>query len=526
MLTKEKQRILEDKMRRVDIFDTTLRDGEQAIAEGEGSLSKVDKFTIASLLADARFDVIEAGFPKSSGGDFEAVKYISQNIGTAEIAALCRATDKDDDIKRAYDAVKYSANPRVHTFIAVSPIHMERKLRMTPQQVYESTIKAVKLVKRLLCEKGTVEFSGEDSFRAERDFLVKIYSAAIQSGADVINVPDTVGYAQPEEVFAMFRYLMQKTKGAERVKWSFHGHNDLGNATANSLAAIRAGAHQIEGCINGIGERAGNTALEEIIANMKTRPDYYDEYTQINTRKIGYISRQVSRLTGMVVQPNKAVVGGNAFAHSAGIHQDGVIKHKATYEIMKPEDWGWTGESMQITKHSGRKAYRKILEDMGYKVSDEEVNAVYAVGNPLADKVKKLTPLDLAVILEDEVRKVPEIIRLSYARATGGTIPRRTASVKIVKNGLSIRKVASGDGPIDALYNAINSALGIEVELGTYRIRTIGEGKEVQGEITTTIRDNGNRFGGRGVSTDIIEASAKAYIRAVNKMLYQREKGK
>src|SRR3989338_1560906 len=392
-------------MRKIDIFDTTLRDGEQAIASGVGSLSVADKFTIASLLAEAGFDVIEAGFPKSSGGDFEAVRYIAQNIQTSEIAALSRTLD--EDIERAYNAVKDASKHRIHTFLAVSPIHMKEKLRMAPQQVYENTITAVKLAKKLVGNRGTIEFSGEDSFRAEKEFLAKIYSAAIQSGADVINVPDTVGYAQPTEVSAMFTYLMQNTKGSERVKWSFHGHNDLGNATANSLAALKAGTHQIEGCINGIGERAGNTALEEIIANLKTRPDYYNEHSNIDTSKIGYLSRQVSRLMGMPVQPNKAVVGENAFAHSSGIHQDGMIKHKATYEIIKPEDWGWTGESMQITPRSGRKAYRKTLEDMGYKVSDSEVNEVYTIGNNLADKVKKITPLDLAVILEDEVRKTP-----------------------------------------------------------------------------------------------------------------------
>ncbi len=509
-------------MRKVDIFDTTLRDGEQALGLGAGALGKVDKYTIASLMDEAGFDVIEAGFPASTDGDFESVRYIAGQMANSAVAGLARTIP--DDIKKAYDAVKNAKRPRIHTFIAVSPIHMKEKLRMTPDQVYQAAIDSVKQARSFLGKKGTVEFSGEDSFRANLEFLVRVYSGVIKAGADVINVPDTVGYAQPTEIFDKIRYLLQNVQGSYRVQWSIHCHEDLGNATSNSNAAIRAGINQVEGTINGVGERAGNVALEEVLGNIKTRPDFFDVYTGIDTTKIWYISQQVSRILGMPVQPNKAIVGENAFAHGAGIHQDGVLKDKRTYEILKPEDWGWRGENILITPRSGRRGINKILEDLGYRVTPEELNGVYEKAMPLLDKLKKLSPSDLAVILEDEVRRTPEIVRLEYMSVTAGTNPVKSAVVQVRRNGVVIPSVSIGDGPIDALYKAINNALGIEVELPGYGIKTIGEGMAAQGEVTATIKDNSHRFIGRGVSTDIIEASGKAYISAVNKMLYQREK--
>lgn len=507
----------------IKTFETTLRDGEQASGVGAGSLGRMEKYALAQLLDDAGFSVIEAGFPISSEGDFEAVSYVSRRVQNAEVAALARAVE--GDIKKAHEAIREARNPRIHTFVAVSPVHMREKLKKSPDEVYQMAVHAVGFARRLLGDRGVVEFSGEDSFRAEPEFLRRVYAGAIAAGANVINVPDTVGYAQPEEVFSLMKFLMAHTPGAERAEWSFHGHNDLGNAVANSMAAIRAGTHQIEGTINGVGERAGNTALEEVIANLRTRRDYYGGIQDtIDTRRIGYISNQVSRLLEMTVQPNKAVVGANAFAHSSGIHQDGVIKHRVTYEIMKPEDWGWDyqGTQMTITPRSGKKAIGKALENMGYRVSDDELTATYGLAMKLADAKKKLSAEDLAVILEDEVRKTPEVVRLVYANAMGGTMPKRTATVQIMKDGIIIPKEALGNGPIDALYNAINHAVDVAVELSAFEIRAVGQGKDVLGEVTAIIRDNGHRYIGRGVSTDIIEASAKAYMNALNKMLYQR----
>lgn len=512
--------------RTIKIFETTLRDGEQASGVGAGSLGRIEKYALAQLFDEAGFNVIEAGFPISSDGDFEAVSYVSKRVQNAEVAALARAVK--GDIKRAYEAIKEARNPRLHTFIAVSPVHMREKLGKSPDEVYQMAINAVGFSKQLLGDRGVVEFSGEDSFRAEPEFLKRVYAGAIEAGATVINVPDTVGYAQPEEVFNLMKFLMAQTPGAKRAEWSFHGHDDLGNAVANSMAAIRAGTHQIEGTINGVGERAGNTALEEVIANLRTRRDCYgDIQDTIDTRRIGYISNQISRLLDMHVQPNKAVVGANAFAHSSGIHQDGVIKSRRTYEIMKPEDWGWDyhGTQMTITPRSGKKAIGKVLENMGYRMSDEELTLTYTLAMKLADVKKKLSAEDLAVILDDEVRKTPEVVKLVYANAMGGTMPERTATVQIMKDGVVIPKVALGNGPIDALYNAINNAVDVEVELAAFELRAVGQGKDVLGEVTTIIRDNGHRYIGRGVSTDIIEASAKAYMNALNKMLYQRING-
>ncbi len=507
--------------RKIDLFDTTLRDGEQGCGLGAGSLGHLEKYAIAQLLDQAGFDVIEAGFPISSDGDFKSVQYITQKIERAEVAALSRALEKD--IRETYEAVKSAKRPRIHTFIAVSPVHMQKKLKASPDEVYKMAVNAVRYARSLLGNKGTVQFSGEDSFRAERDFLVKIYSGVIKAGADVINVPDTVGYAQPDEVFGLMRFLMQNVEGGSKIKWSFHGHDDLGNATSNSMAAIKAGVHQIEGTINGVGERAGTSALEEIVANLKTRKDFFKAYADVDTTKIGYISEQVSRLLDIPVQPNKAIVGANAFAHSSGIHQDGMIKDTHTYEIMNPSEWGWVGENRLLTERSGRNAIRKTLEEAGYTITAKELEAVYSAFKALAHQVKKVTSSDLVVILEDEIRKTPEVIKLVYASATGGTIPIKNASIQVMKDGTLISKVAMGTGTINALYNAVDSALDLEIELVKYEIRAIGSGKDVQGEITTIIRDDGKRFIGRGVSTDILEASVKAYINAINKMLYNRE---
>ncbi|MEM7813707.1 MAG: 2-isopropylmalate synthase [Candidatus Aenigmatarchaeota archaeon] len=505
---------------KVCIFDTTLRDGEQASAVG--SLGALEKYSIAQLLEQVGVDVIEAGFPASSGGDFDAVRYVAGRISRSEVAALARAVEKDID--SAYDAVKDAKRPRIHTFIAVSPIHMEKKLGKSPDEVRKMAISAVRFARQKLGSKGKVEFSGEDSFRAEPAFLKRIYEDVIEAGANVINVPDTVGYAQPDEVRKMFEYLRASVKGGDRVMWSFHGHNDLGNATANAMAAITGGARQIECTINGVGERAGNTAMEEVLANLRTRKAYYSAESGVDTTQIGRISRHVSRLLGMPVQPNKAVVGANAFAHSSGIHQDGVCKERLTYELMKPEEWGWDSKGVfVITARSGGKGIKKALEDMGYRVTEEEARHMQKIVKPLADSKGKLSDIDLAAILEDEVRKPPEVVALKSAYAAGGS-STRIGYVELVKEGAIVTKTATGNGPIDALYNAINGALGIETQLLAFNIAAIGRGKEALGEVTVAIADDGNRYVGRGVSTDIIDASAKAYMHAINKMLYGRLK--
>lgn len=495
---------------RIKIFDTTLRDGEQSPG---ASLNEEEKIEIAKQLANLKVDVIEAGFPIASPGDFEAVKRIAKEVKGPAIAGLARA--RKVDIERAYEAVKYSDRPRIHTFIATSPIHMEKKLGLTPDQVVEQAVEAVKFAKSL-CE--DVEFSAEDAGRSDPQFLWRIFSEVIKAGATVINVPDTVGYTQPEEFGALIRGIKENVEGVENVDISVHCHNDLGLATANSLAGILNGATQVECTINGIGERAGNASLEEVVMNLITRKDYFQKEVGIDTRHIYPISRLVSKLTGFAVQPNKAIVGKNAFAHEAGIHQDGVIKDKRTYEIMRPEDVGFPGTKLVLGKHSGRHALYERFKELGYELTNEQLNLIFNRFKELADKKKEVLIEDLEAILTEEILpKVPEKYSLEYFQVVTGSTTIPVATLEITEKNSIIRDASIGNGPVDAVFKAIERITGVKARLVNYVIKAITGSKDAQGEVLLELEIDGRVYSGKGVSTDIIEASAKAYINALNR---------
>lgn len=495
---------------RIKIFDTTLRDGEQSPG---ASLNEDEKIEIAKQLARLKVDVIEAGFPIASPGDFEAVKRIAKEVKGPAIAGLARA--RKIDIERAYEAVKYSDRPRIHTFIATSPIHMERKLGLTPDQVIEQAVEAVKFAKSLC---NDVEFSAEDAGRSDPEFLYKIFTEVIKAGATVINVPDTVGYTQPEEFGALIRGIRENVEGVENVDISVHCHNDLGLATANSLAGVLNGATQVECTINGIGERAGNASLEEIVMNLVTRKDYFQKEIGIDTTQLYPASRLVSRLTGFVVQPNKAIVGANAFAHEAGIHQDGVIKDKRTYEIMTPESVGFPGTKLVLGKHSGRHALYERLKELGYDLTNEQLNLIFSRFKELADKKKEVLVEDLEAILTEEILpKVPEKYSLEYFQVVTGSTTIPVATLEIAEENGLLRDASIGNGPVDAVFKAIERVTGIKARLTNYVIKAITGSKDAQGEVSLELEIEGKSYSGKGVSTDIIEASAKAYINALNR---------
>ncbi len=495
---------------RIKIFDTTLRDGEQSPG---ASLNEDEKIEIAKQLARLKVDVIEAGFPIASPGDFEAVKRIAREVKGPAIAGLARA--RKIDIERAYEAVKYSDRPRIHTFIATSPIHMERKLGLTPDQVIEQAVEAVKFAKSLC---NDVEFSAEDAGRSDPEFLYKIFTEVIKAGATVINVPDTVGYTQPEEFGALIRGIRENVEGVENVDISVHCHNDLGLATANSLAGVLNGATQVECTINGIGERAGNASLEEIVMNLVTRKDYFQKEIGIDTTQLYPASRLVSRLTGFVVQPNKAIVGANAFAHEAGIHQDGVIKDKRTYEIMTPESVGFPGTKLVLGKHSGRHALYERLKELGYDLTNEQLNLIFSRFKELADKKKEVLVEDLEAILTEEILpKVPEKYSLEYFQVVTGSTTIPVATLEIAEENGLLRDASIGNGPVDAVFKAIERVTGIKARLTNYVIKAITGSKDAQGEVSLELEIEGKSYSGKGVSTDIIEASAKAYINALNR---------
>ncbi|MGI5838736.1 MAG: 2-isopropylmalate synthase [bacterium] len=497
-------------MRKVKIFDTTLRDGEQSPGV---SLSTAEKLEIARQLAKLNVDIIEAGFPITSPGDFEAVTAIAKTIRGPIITGLCRANRTDID--RAWEALRYAAQPMIHIVLATSEIHMKYKLMKTPGEVVKMGAEAVAYAKQY-CD--LIEFSAEDASRSDPDFLVRVFKAVIAAGATTINVPDTVGYTTPVEFRKLISYIRANVPAG--VTLSVHCHNDLGMATANSLAAVESGADQIECTINGIGERAGNTAMEEVVMAIKTRGDFYQCETGIVTEELYRTSRQVSTLTGMVVQPNKAVIGANAFSHEAGIHQDGVLKERTTYEIMKPEDVGLAGNRLVLGKHSGRHAFRARLAEFGYNLSQEDLNKAFELFKVMADKKKEITDRDIEAIVENEISFAPEIIALDYFQITSGNVTVPTATVKLSREGNAVEEAASGDGPVDAVYRAIDRALGIgHTELIEYGLKAVTEGKDALGEVAIKIRNGGNRvYVGRGVSTDVVEASAKAYINALNKL--------
>ncbi len=497
----------------IEIFDTTLRDGEQTPGV---SLNINEKYEIAKQLAKLNVDVIEAGFPIASNGDFESVKNIAQRVTGPVIAALARASTKDIDV--AWEAVRFSQRPRIHTFIATSDIHLKHKLKMTREQVIETAVGAVKHAKKYTDD---VEFSAEDASRSDPEFLYKIFKAVIEAGAKIINVPDTVGYAVPWEFGKLIYGIRKNVPNIHKAIISVHCHDDLGLAVANSLAAVENGAQQIEVAINGLGERAGNASLEEVVMTLNTRSDFFRNPTRIDTTQIYRTSRLVSTLTGIDVPPNKAIVGVNAFAHESGIHQHGVLEEKTTYEIIKPETIGLSANRLVLGKHSGRHAFKEKIKEMGYNLEDSEIEKAFKKFKDLADKKKEITEKDIEALIEEEVIAVPETFKLEYLQATSGSGVVASAVLKLNKNGVIIEEAACGEGPVDAVYKAIDRACGGNFKLIDYTIKAVTGGMDALGEVVVRVENNGKVQIGRGVSTDIIEASAKAYLSAINKIAYK-----
>ncbi|MCP4482366.1 MAG: 2-isopropylmalate synthase [bacterium] len=496
----------------VYIFDTTLRDGEQSPG---ASLNIKEKIEIAKTLEQLQVDVIEAGFPISSRGDFKSVKTISTHIKNTTIAALARASEQD--INAAYEALKDCKNKRIHTFLATSDIHLKYKLKMDRNSVLEKAVHAVKYAKNLGVE---VEFSAEDAARTDLDYLCKITESVIAAGADIVNIPDTVGYALPNEFAERIKTLFNKVSNIDQAIISVHCHNDLGLAVANTLEAITNGARQIECTINGLGERAGNAALEEIIMTLKTRQNALNLTTNINTKNIYKTSRLVSNLTGIAVQRNKAIVGANAFAHEAGIHQHGVLSHTETYEIMTPESIGLKTSNIVLGKHSGRHAFINKLEKLGYSFEKVKIDELFFKFKELADKKKDIFDEDIQALATDEFNnKKNDFLKLKLFSVLSGNQEIPHAKVKIIKDGKEVQASANGDGPVDAAYNAIEKVAGIELKLEDYNIRAISRGKDAMGEVIVQVSASNLSFYGKGTSTDIVEASIKAYVDAVNKIL-------
>ncbi|MDN5347591.1 MAG: 2-isopropylmalate synthase [Clostridia bacterium] len=498
---------------RIYIFDTTLRDGEQSPGV---SLNIQEKLEIAHQLARLGVDVIEAGFPIASPGDFEAVKAIAREVEGPVIAALARIDTRDID--RAWEAVQYSRKPRLHVFIATSDIHLKYKLRMSREEVLEAVRSGVAYAKKY-CQ--DVEFSPEDASRSDVDFLCQVLTAAIDAGATVINIPDTVGYATPPEFGRLIAEIRRRVPNIDKAILSVHCHNDLGLAVANSLAAIENGAQQVEGAINGIGERAGNTALEELIMALYTRKDFYNCELGIVTEEIYRTSRLVSSLTGMPIQYNKAIVGRNAFAHESGIHQDGVLKERTTYEIMNPAMIGLVQNNIVLGKHSGRHALRQRLEELGYKLTEEQLNAAFARFKELADRKKGISDRDLEAIVAHEARRVPEKYILEHIQIATGNRIVPTATIGLRMGNQVIEEAACGKGPVDAAFKAIDKITRIPVGLKHYSLDAVTGGKDAVGEVTVKVEYEGRVFVGKGISTDILEASARAYVNALNKVIFE-----
>ncbi len=502
------------------IFDTTLRDGEQSPG---ASMTKDEKVRIAKALERMQVDIIEAGFPIASVGDFEAVQAVARTIKDSTVCGLARALDKDID--RAGEALKEANSGRIHTFIATSPIHMERKLRMNPDEVVEQAVRAVKRARQYT---DNVEFSAEDAGRSEIDFLCRIFEAVIEAGATTLNVPDTVGYNLPEQFGNTIRQLREKMPNSDKAIFSVHCHNDLGLAVANSLAAVSNGARQVECTINGLGERAGNASLEEVVMAVKTRRDIFScNVDHIDTTQIVSTSRLVSGITGFAVQPNKAIVGANAFAHESGIHQDGVLKHRETYEIMRAEDVGWSANRMVMGKHSGRNAFKTRLADLGIEFESEQaLNDAFARFKELADKKHEIFDEDLqALVTETNIESsVNERIKLVALRVCSATGETPEACVTLNVDGEEHQTCAVGGGPVDASLKAIDSLINSGAELQLYSVNAITSGTDSQGEVTVRLEKSGRIVNGQGADTDIVIASAKAYINGLNKILAPLER--
>jgi 2-isopropylmalate synthase len=493
------------------IFDTTLRDGEQSPG---ASMTKEEKVRIAWQLERMGVDVIEAGFPAASNGDFEAVKAVADSVKDSIVCGLARAIEAD--IQRAGEALKGAQAARIHTFIATSPIHMKKKLRMSPDQVIAQAIKAVKWARQYT---DNVEFSPEDAGRSEIDFLCQILEAVIDAGATTLNIPDTVGYTMPEQFGKLIRNLRERIPNSDKAIFSVHCHNDLGLAVANSLAAVMNGARQVECTINGLGERAGNASLEEVVMAVRTRQDYFPCDTKIDTTHIVAASKLVSGITGFPVQPNKAIVGANAFAHESGIHQDGVLKHRETYEIMRAEDVGWGANKLLLGKHSGRNAFRNRLTELGIELGSEEMlNNMFMRFKELADKKHEIFDEDLHALVSDEVLVLQERYRLISltVHCETGEVPY--ARIVISDDGNEMRAESEGSGPVDATFRAIEKLLSSEARLQLFSVNNITSGTDAQGEVTVRLQKSDRIVNGHGADTDIVVASAKAYLSALNKL--------
>ena len=503
----------EQQVQPIRIFDTTLRDGEQCPG---ASLNRKEKIEIARALEALGVDIIEAGFPIASPDDFEAVREIAGIVRHCSVAGLARCMEKD--IERAGEAVKPAEKPRIHVFCATSEIHRKYKLKRATEEIIKMSVDGVKLARTFVED---VEFSPEDASRTELPFLAEVVSAVIEAGATTVNIPDTVGYSFPSEFAAIIRYLNEHVRNIRNAVISVHCHNDLGLAVANSLAAVEAGARQVECTINGLGERAGNAALEEVVMALKTRQDRLPFSTNIDTRKIYPISHLVASLTGIQPQPNKAIVGENAFAHESGIHQDGMLKNTATYEIMNPLDVGIQASKLVLGKHSGRHALRQRLEQLGYHLNDEAITEAFERFKGLADKKKEIFDEDIISIVDDISRKVTKVWEIDSVQTTAGTgvIPTATVRMRNLQDGSLLQDAATGDGPVDAAYSAIQRITGITVRLRDYKLKAITSGKDAQGEVTIEVEHDGKRIRGRGVSTDIIEASAMALVDSVNRII-------
>lgn len=499
----------------IKIFDTTLRDGEQSPG---ASMNVEEKITLAKQLARLGVDIIEAGFAISSPGDFEAIKRIGSEVEGPVICSLARA--RREDIDRAWEALKDAPKRRIHTFISTSDIHLKYQFRLTRE---EAKRRAVEMVGHARSYVDDVEFSPMDATRSDPAYLMEVIEAVIEAGATTVNIPDTVGYAMPEEFGALIKSIKEKVKNIDRAVISVHCHNDLGLAVANALAAIRNGAGQVECTINGIGERAGNCSMEEVVMALKTRRDFYDADTNIITEEIIRSSRLVTKITGIPVQPNKAIVGANAFAHESGIHQDGLLKERTTYEIIRPESIGLVKTSLVLGKHSGRHAFRDKLRQMGYELADEDLNKAFERFKRLADQKKEVFDEDIEAIISDEIQQIKETFVLKYLHVESGTVATPTATVELSVNGVGVRRTAKGDGPVDAVYKTITEATGTKSKLEAYLVKGITGGTDALGEVTVKLEEDGRKVTGHGADTDIIIASAKAYINALNKLEYWKK---
>ena len=501
-------------MQKINVFDTTLRDGEQSAGV---NLNFSEKLEIAKQLERVNVDIIEAGFPAASKGDFLSVQKIAQTIKNCSVTGLARAVISDIDA--AWEALKHGAEPRLHTFLATSPIHRQYKLKLSADQVKETAVETVKYAAKKF---PIIQWSAEDASRTELPYLAEVVEAVIQAGANVINIPDTVGYGTPHEYGSIFKYLKENVPSIHKVNLSTHCHDDLGMAIANSLAAIENGATQVEGTFNGIGERAGNAALEELVVALYIRRDYYNAFTRLNLKEISRTSSLISKLTGMVVPANKAVVGRNAFAHESGIHQDGVLKEKTTYEIISPELVGFQTNSLVLGKHSGRHAFKNRLMELGLHVPEEDIVQLFDVFKELADRKKEMTDDDLvAIVLEEKLSKEQRFYELISIQVQYGTNQVPTATVILSgQNNEVIQEASTGAGSIEALYNTLERCVKEEVHLLDYRIQSVGAGRDALAQVFVKLNYAGKETSGRGLAQDVLEASAKAYLNAINRVIY------